>query len=672
MTDAAIVQRVRELREYLNRQAYLYYVLDKPEISDFEYDTLYRELEELEAAAPELITEDSPTQRVGDMAASAFKKVTHEVPLQSLNDYFSYDELRQFDNRIASSLKNAGESADYEYVVERKIDGLSVAVTYIDGKYTLGATRGNGLIGEDVTFNIRTIKSLPLTIPYTQGKVIVRGEVLMQRKDFIKLNALQQSLEQEEFANPRNAAAGSLRQLDPKICAERKLDIFIFNLQSAEGIAFETHSETLEFLHQQGFKVSPEYRVCQDIEEAVQEIEHIGNTRGELGYDIDGAVIKVNSLYQRNVLGSTTKAPRWAAAYKYPAEKKYTRLQDIQVNVGRTGVLTPLAVLEPVRLAGSTVSKATLHNMDMILSKDIRIGDLVLVQKAGDIIPEVLSVDTEKRDGTEREFLMPEICPVCGADVTREDGEAAYKCTGIECPARLFRSIVHFASRDAMNIDGLGPAVVEVLLEKELIASIADLYYLRDHRDRIVEIDRMGQKSTDNLLASIDKSRNNSIDKLIFGLGIPHIGAKGAKLLAARFGSIEAIMQAEQEEIEGIADFGGIMARSVYEFFRQEQSRHTMEKLRQAGVRMENEQNENNAIDQRFAGMTFVLTGTLPTYKRSDAAAIIERFGGNVSSSVSKKTSYVLAGEEAGSKLEKALKLGVPVIDEETFHRMIL
>ena len=667
MNEQATFQRLEELKQYLNEQAYKYYVLDKPEISDFEYDKLYRELEDLEAQYPQWITPDSPTQRVGDTVASAFEKVTHEVSLQSLNDYFSYDELRGFDEKIKAALD--GES--YEYVVEQKIDGLSVAITYENGYYSMGLTRGDGLVGEDVSMNIKTISSVPLKIPYDQGKVIVRGEVYMPEKAFLQVNEMQQTLGQEEFANPRNAAAGSLRQLDPKICAQRNLDIFIFNLQLAEGVEFESHSETLEFLREQGFKISPNYKVCHNIEEAIDAVQAIGDARGTLAHGIDGAVLKINSLAQREVLGSTVKAPRWAAAYKYPAEKKYTRLNEIQVQVGRTGVLTPLAILEPVKLAGSTVSKATLHNMDMILSKGVKIGDMVLVQKAGDIIPEILSVDEEQRDGTEVEFVMPATCPACGATVVREEGEAAYRCTGIECPAQLMRGIVHFASRDAMNIDSLGPAVIEALLQQGLIAGIADLYYLEDYRQELTMMERMGEKSVDRLLKSIEKTKSNSIDKLLFGLGIRHIGAKAAKGLAAKFRSVDCIKNATAEEILEIPDFGEIMAKSVVEFFQQEQTLHTIEMLRMAGVSMEDpEPEERSAEELCFAGMTFVLTGTLPTYKRNEAAAIIEARGGAVSSSVSKKTTYVLAGEEAGSKLDKALVLGVPVIDEATFDQM--
>lgn len=667
MNEQAAFQRLEELKQYLNEQAYKYYVLDKPEISDFEYDKLYRELEVLEEQYPQWITPDSPTQRVGDTVASAFEKVTHEVPLQSLNDYFSYDELRGFDEKIKATLDNDA----YEYVVEQKIDGLSVAITYENGYYSMGLTRGDGLIGEDVTMNIKTIASVPLKIPYTKGKVIVRGEVYMPEKAFVKVNEMQQTLGQDEFANPRNAAAGSLRQLDPKICAQRGLDIFIFNLQLAEGVEFQSHSETLEFLREQGFKISPDYKVCKNIEEAIEAVQAIGDARGTLAHGIDGAVLKINSLAQREQLGSTIKAPRWAAAYKYPAEKKYTKLKEIQVQVGRTGVLTPLAILEPVKLAGSTVSKATLHNMDMILSKGIKIGDKVLVQKAGDIIPEILSVDEEQRDGTEVDFVMPQTCPACGANVVREEGEAAYRCTGIECPAQLMRGIVHFASRDAMNIDSLGPAVIEALLQQGLIASIADLYYLEDYRQELTMMERMGTKSVDRLLKSIDKTKSNSIDKLLFGLGIRHIGAKAAKGLAAKFRSIDRIREATMEEILEIPDFGEVMAQSVVEFFKQEQTLHTIEMLRMAGVSMEDpEPAEKSAEELCFAGMTFVLTGTLPTYKRNEAAAIIEERGGSVSSSVSKKTTYVLAGEEAGSKLDKALALGVPVIDEETFDKM--
>ena len=679
--DEKILTRYSGLKNYLNDQAYKYYVLDKPEISDFEYDKLYRELEDIEAQYPVIIEQDSPTQRVGDTISEAFVKIEHEVPLQSLNDYFSYDELRSFDSKVAAVLneesaeqipeQDLGQSAWYEYVVEKKIDGLSVAAVYENGMFKTGITRGDGIIGEDVTINVKTIKSLPMKIPYKDGKVIVRGEVFIQRKEFERMNEIQQSLGKDEFANPRNAAAGSLRQLDPKICAERNLDMFIFNLQLAENIEFTTHSETLEFLKNQGFKISPEYKKCKNIEQAIKEIENISNKRDYLNYDIDGAVIKIDDLKQRGILGSTSKAPKWAAAYKYPAEKKYTILKEIKVNVGRTGTLTPLAILEPVRLAGSTVSKATLHNMDMIYSKGIKIGDHVLVQKAGDIIPEILSVDITKRTGCEKDFKMPPQCPVCGADVVREEGEAAYKCTGIECPARLFRSIVHFASRDAMNIDNLGPAVIESLLGAGLIKNIADLYCLKDHEQELIALERMGEKSANNLFSSIEKSKENSIDRLIFGLGIPHIGAKAAKLLSGKFKNIESVMAAASEEIETIPEFGAIMSQSVNKFFKQEQSLHTIEKLRLAGVNMKSEDDDGKGTDRRFEGITFVLTGTLPTYKRNDAVAIIESLGGRVSSSVSKNTGFVLAGQDAGSKLTKAVSLGIKVIEEEEFIKMI-
>ncbi len=660
-----IETRINELREILNYHAHKYYVEDNPEISDFEYDMLYRELEDLEKERPDLVTADSPTQRVGGKPLEGFEKVQHAVQMQSLQDVFNEAELLAFDQRVRDAVGDK-----LEYVVEKKIDGLSVALVYENGRFVRGATRGDGLVGEDVTLNLKTIKSIPMVLKENIPLIEVRGEVFISRKDFMKMNEEQEALGEAMFANPRNAAAGSLRQLDPKITSGRKLDIFVFNIQRIEGKVLQSHSETLEYLKLLGFKVSPGYRVFDSIGQVMDEINSIADQRGELPFEIDGAVVKVNSLRQREILGNTTKTPRWAAAYKYPAEKKQTVIKDIWVNVGRTGVLTPNAVLEPVRLAGTTVSKATLHNMDYIRDKDIRIGDTVVVQKAGDIIPEVLEVVFEKRTGVEKEFVMPEDCPECGSKVIREEGEAAYRCTGIECPAQLFRSIVHFASRDAMNIDGLGPAIIETLLEKGFIKEISDLYYLYLRQEELVKIDRMGKKSTENLLNSIEKSKGNNIDRLIFGFGIRHIGLRAAQLLSENFESVDALMEVCPEEVVNIPEFGEIMAKSVVAFFRHEQTRDTVEKLRKAGVNLKSS-GKKQLKDSRFEGLTFVLTGTLPTYGRNEAGSIIQSFGGKTSGSVSKKTDYVLAGEDAGSKLEKAVQLGVKVISEEEFVEMI-
>jgi len=660
-----IEKRIKELRKNINYHNYRYYVEDKPEIDDFEYDAMYRELEGLESKRPDLVTPDSPTQRVGGKPLEGFAKVVHAVQMQSLNDVFSEEELLAFDQRVRETV---GENV--EYVVEKKIDGLSVSLEYENGIFVRGSTRGDGLVGEDITQNLKTIRSVPLALREKIPLIEVRGEVFMPKRDFLKLNEEQEAMEQPLFANPRNAAAGSLRQLDPKITAGRKLDIYVFNIQRIEGREFATHSETLDYMGRLGFKSSPGYRLCRSMREVMDEIARIGEERGDLPFEIDGAVVKVNSLAQREMLGSTAKTPRWAAAYKYPAEKKQTVIRDIWPNVGRTGVLTPNAVLEPVRLAGTTVSRATLHNMDYIKEKDIRIGDTVWVQKAGDIIPEVVEVVLDRRTGGEKEFSMPGECPRCGAQVVREPGESAYRCTGIECPAQLFRSIVHFASRDAMNIEGLGPAIIEALLDKGFIRGIADLYYLRLRREELIEMERMGKKSVDNLLSSIERSKENNMDRLIYGFGIRHIGLRAAQLLSERYASVEELLNAEPEDIVRIPEFGEKMAQSVIVFFKQSQTLDTINKLRDAGVNMKSS-GKRELKDARFLGKTFVLTGTLPTYTRDEASRIIEGFGGKTSGSVSKKTDYVLAGEEAGSKLDKANRLGVKVIDEEEFRRMI-
>lgn len=618
-----IGKRINELREIINYHNTRYYVEAKPEISDYEYDALYRELEDLEAARPDLAAPDSPTRRIGDQVLEGFEKVEHIVQMQSLNDVFSREELFAFDQRVRDTVGDA-----LEYVVEKKIDGLSVSLEYRNGRFVRGSTRGDGFVGEDVTQNLRTVKSIPLILKETIPFIEVRGEVFISKRDFEEINEEQEELGQQLFANPRNAAAGSLRQLDPRITAKRKLDIFLFNIQRLEGKTVGSHSESLEYMKQLGLKVSPDYRICRNMSEAMEEVERIGENRGEFPFEIDGAVIKVNSLAQRELLGSTAKTPRWAAAFKYPAEKKQTLIKDIWVNVGRTGVLTPNAVLEPVRLAGTTVSRATLHNMDYINEKQIRIGDTAWVQKAGDIIPEVVEVVFEKRTGGEKEFIMPDTCPVCGSHVVREEGEAAYRCMGIECPAQLTRSIEHFASRDAMNIDGMGPAIVKALLDGGFIKGIADLYYLHLQKDELIRMERMGKKSVENLLASIDRSRQNNIDRLIYGFGIRHIGLRAAQQLAENFENLDALMQAGFEDIMKINEFGGITARSVEVFFRQEQTVDTVEKLRAAGVNLISA-GRKKLTDNRFAGLTFVLTGTLPTYSRAEAGELIESFGGN-------------------------------------------
>lgn len=655
-------QRIEELTKIINEHNYNYYVMDNPTISDFEYDALMRELSELEEKYPEFAKPDSPTKRVGGYALESFEQVRHEVPMESINDVFSFEELREFDERVKGLI--SGEKV--EYVVEYKIDGLSVSLEYRNGLLEIGSTRGNGRIGENVTENIKTVRSVPLSVENAPELLEVRGEVYMPHKSFEAVNAQREIDGEPLFANPRNAAAGSLRQLDPKIAAKRKLDIFVFNVQRISEEKFNNHYDSLMYLKEHGFKVIPDFRKLSEIDGIINEINDISERRGELGFDIDGVVIKVNSFAQREKLGSTAKAPRWAAAYKFPPEKKKTKLTDIVLNVGRTGVLTPNAVLEPVRLAGTTVSKATLHNIDFIRERDIRIGDTVIVQKAGEIIPEVLSVDKSARNGSETEFAMPKLCPVCGAPVVRDDGEAAYRCTGIECPAQLVRNIIHFASKGAMDIEGLGPALVQSLIESGLIKSEADLYYLSE--DDVASLDRMGKKSAENLILAIEKSKENDLSKLITALGIRHVGANSAKLIASRFKSMDALLAASADEIASIDDVGAIMAESIVEFLSQQQTIHTISRLKAAGVNMEC---GTAAAGTKFAGMTFVLTGSLENYTRSEAAVVIESLGGKVSSSVSKKTSIVVAGDEAGSKLDKAEKLGVKIIGEEEFSALI-
>ncbi len=660
-------ERVKELRRLVAYHSHKYHVEDSPEIADYEYDRIYHELLDLEEANPHLRTPESPTQRVGEQAESTFEKVVHVIKMESLSDVFDLKALYDFDKRVRDAV-----GPKLEYVVEKKIDGLSVALEYANGQFVRGSTRGDGLVGEDVTHNLRTIRSLPLTLRPVDGQIPsfleVRGEVFMSRRDFLELNERQEALEQKIFANPRNAAAGSLRQLDVSVTAGRKLDLFVFNVQQAEGMSFESHSQSLEKLKALGFKISPEYKVCTSVDQVVAEIEDLGEKRGSLPYETDGAVVKVNSLHFRRIMGSTSKAPRWAVAYKYPPEIKKTKLLDIIIQVGRTGALTPNAVLEPVRLAGTTVSRATLHNEDFIQERDIRIGDTVWVRKAGEIIPEVLEVDSSLRPEDAVPYIMPKSCPVCGAPAVREEQEAVIRCTGIECPARLFRSLVHFASRDAMNLEGLGPAMVEMLLEKGFIKGIADLYTLESHRSELITLERMGEKSVDNLLASIENSKKNDMSRLLFGLGIRHIGLRSAKLVAGYFKTLDKLLAASEEELTRIPEVGEKMAASLSEFLMQEQTRHTLALLEAAGINMTS--SEGGHEGGQFKGITFVLTGTLPSLSRTDATQLIEERGGKVSGSVSKKTGMVLAGEDAGSKLVKAQELGIKIIDEQEFRQM--
>ena len=656
------VKRVEELTELLNYHNHKYYVDDSPEISDFEFDALLRELEELEEKNPELKKPNSPTMRVGGEAVTAFEEVIHAVPMQSLQKAFSKDEILDFDKRVRDVIVNP------EYVVEHKIDGLSVSLEYVDGEFMRGSTRGDGTVGEDVTENIKTIRSVPMKLKDKIPFLEVRGEVFLSRDNFNKINEALEVAEQPLFANPRNAAAGSLRQLDPKIAASRNLDIFVFNIQRIEGMAINSHTEGLQFLKEQGFKTILNDKSYTDIEDAYNEIINIGNERDKLYFDIDGAVVKVNDFSARAELGVTSKFPKWAIAYKYPAEKQTTVIRDIKIQIGRTGVLTPLAILDTVRIAGSNVSKATLHNLDYITEKDIRIGDTVVIEKAGDIIPAVVEVVTEKRTGNEKEFSMPELCPECGAAVVREDGEAAYRCTGVNCPAQRLRNIIHFVSRSAMDIDGLGPSIIEQMLERNLISTAADLYYLK--AEDIADMDKMGEKSAQNLLSALEKSKTNPLYRLINAFGIRHIGEKAAKLIAAECKTLDNVMNATEEQLAEIDDIGGIMARSAVEYFNEPQTIEFIEKLTAAGVNCVDD-SDANLIDNRFEKKVFVLTGTLEKYKRSEAGEIIEKFGGKTSSSVSKKTDYVLTGAEAGSKLEKAVKLGITVISEDEFEEMI-
>lgn len=650
------------LKKDISYHSHKYYVLDNPEITDEEYDRMMRRLLEIEQQNPSWVTPDSPSQKIGGTVLTGFKQVEHTVKMQSLQDAFSYEELVDFDLRVRSAL---GKSTPY--CVEHKIDGLSVSLEYRDSVFVRGSTRGDGSVGEDVTENLKTVMSIPLRLNVDVPYLEVRGEVFISKKTFEKINAEREQNGEAVFANPRNAAAGSLRQLDSSVAAKRGLDIFVFNIQQIEGIEIRSHIEGLRFLRDAGFKVILNDRTFDTIEAAAAQVEAIGAERTSLPFDIDGAVIKVNSLADRELLGSTAKTPRWAIAYKYPAEKKKTKIRSITVQVGRTGVLTPNAEFDTVTLAGTFVSRATLHNMDYIRERDIKIGDTVTVYKAGDIIPEVLSVSFEDRDGTEKDFVMPRECPACGAPVHRDENEAAYRCTGADCPAQLERSITHFVSRDAMDIEGMGPSIVSQLLDKGHIKNCSDLYYLS--KETIASMDKMGEKSADNLLLSIEKSKSNDLSRLIYALGIRHIGLGAAKLICKKLKNIDAFFETDLSELTSIDDIGAVMAESVTEFFAQPHVRDIIERMRAAGVNMQYIEQEKQG--DALAGMTIVLTGTLPTLGRKEAAQLIEQNGGKVSGSVSKKTSMVVAGEEAGSKLDKANALGIPVIDEEELLKMI-
>lgn len=648
-----------QLRRTLNEAGYRYYVLDDPTMSDYEYDHMLRRLEELEAEHPEEIVPDSPTQRVGGQALESFQQVVHAVPLESLQDVFSPEEVEEFCSRMAENLEKTA------YSVEPKVDGLSVALEYRDGVFLQGATRGDGRVGEDVTENIRTIRSIPMTLPEKLPRLIVRGEVFMPKTVFHRLNRQREERGESLFANPRNAAAGSLRQLDPKICAKRSLDIRVFNLQLAEGRTFTSHSETIAYLASQGFPVIPQ-KTLSTAEEINEEIRNLNEEREDLPFDMDGAVVKLDSLSDRSVVGSTAKCPRWAIAYKYPPERKPSRVLRIEVQVGRTGVLTPKVVVEPVRLAGTTVTTASLHNQDYIEEKDIRIGDTVIVQKAGEIIPEVVEVLLSKRPPEAVPYRMPTVCPVCGAPVVRDEDGAFLRCTGAECPAQLHRNLTHFASRDAMDIEGVGPAVMNQLIEREMVRTPADLYFLT--KEQLTSLDRMGEKSAENALRAIDESRGRGLERLLYALGIRQVGQKAGKTLAAYFRTFDAFAAASEEELTAIDDVGAVTAGYIRAWLESPQSQHLIGRLREAGVSMEAV--EAPAGDQ-FKGMTFVLTGALTRFTREEATALIEARGGKASGSVSKKTTYVVAGENAGSKLRKAGELGIPVLTEEEFAAML-
>ena len=655
-----VQKEMQQLTEQLLYHARRYYNEDAPEISDFEYDKLQVRLRQLETEYPQYARPDSPTQRVIGAVLEGFEEVRHPYPMESLQDVFSFEEIREFDSRMKARFDNV------EYTVELKIDGLSVCLEYENGGFALGATRGDGNVGEDVTENIKTIFDVPMTVETDYPHLWIRGEVYMPNKVFDRLNAQREAAGEQLFANPRNAAAGSLRQLDSSICAQRKLSMFCFNVQNARELGFSTHSESLEYLKQIGCKVVEPYAVTGDVEEVINFIREMGDKRDTLPCGIDGIVIKVNDLSQREVLGSTSKVPRWAIAYKFPPEEKPARLLDIVIQVGRTGVLTPNASFEPVRLAGTSVSRATLHNLDFIRQRDIRVGDTVIVRKAGDIIPEVLGVDHSRRPADAVPFEMPKNCPVCGAAVVQEEGEAAFRCTGAECPAQLLRSITHFASRDAMDIEGLGPALVQSLVEEKLVASPADLYTLR--LPDVAMLERMGERSAQNLLSAIEKSKQNPLSRLLFAFGIRQVGQKAAQTLAKEYGSLEALLAADKERLTQTFDVGEITAENLYQWLHSDQSQHLIDRLKAAGVNMTQ---PDEQVSRKLEGKTFVLTGTLSRYTRNEASDLIVRNGGKVSGSVSKKTSFVLTGEDAGSKLTKAESLGIPILDEDAFEAIL-
>lgn len=659
----SVKDEINKLIETINYHNERYYNQDSPEISDYEYDKLMKELISLEEEHPELKRIDSPTNRVGGKPLDKFNQIVHKTPMLSLSNAFSEQDLRDFDKRVQEYV---GENV--EYVVEFKIDGLSVGLTYNNGEFEKGATRGDGVVGEDISQNLMTVKSIPLKIN-DKKELIVRGEVYISKDNFRKVNEQQEEQEQPLFANPRNLAAGSLRQLDPKLTAKRPLDIFVFNMENIEEYDLESHSESLEYLEKLGFSVSQSYKVCKSIDDVIEHIEYWTDNRGNLDYEIDGMVIKVNNIKQRDEMGYTAKSPRWAIAYKFPAEKKKTKIVDIIVEVGRTGTITPSAILEPVRLAGTTVSRATLHNEDYIREKDIKINDTVLVQKAGDIIPQVLEVIKEERTGDEIDFKMPEKCPVCSEPTIRLEGEAAVKCINMSCPAQIRRGIIHFVSRDAMNIDGLGESIITLLLNEKIIQDVSDLYYIK--KEDVVDLERMGEKSADNLINSIEKSKENDLWRLINGLGIKFIGVKAAKILAYNFKDLDEVISATSEQLEELEEFGSIMANSVVEFFKEDKNMNVINKLKNVGVNTKSLDNTGEKVEKIFEGMKIVLTGTLPTLKRNDAKDMIEKRGGKATSSVSKSTTFVLAGEEAGSKLTKANDLGIKVIDEERFLELL-
>lgn len=655
--------QIDNLIDKINYHSDKYYNQDTPEISDFEYDMLMKELIKLEAENPEFKRVDSPSNRVGGVALDKFNQVTHKNPMLSLSNAYSAEDLRDFDRRVREMT-----DGDVEYVVEFKIDGLSVGITYENGEFKSAATRGNGVIGEDISKNAMTIKSVPLKID-DKREIIVRGEVYISKENFEKVNEYQEEHDLQVFANPRNLAAGSLRQLDSKLTAKRPLDIFVFNLENINELdGIDTHSDSLEYLKKLGFSVSENYKICKSIDEVIEFIEYWTENRGSLKFDIDGMVVKVNNIEQRNEMGFTAKSPRWAIAYKFPAERKKSKILDIEVEVGRTGTITPTAILEPVRLAGTSVSRATLHNEDFIREKDIKLFDHVIVQKAGDIIPQIVEVVKGDRTGDEKDFVMPSVCPECGEPTVRLEGEAAVKCINISCPAQIRRGMIHFVSREAMDIDGMGESIITLFLKEGLIKDVSDIYYLK--KEQIVPLERMGEKSADNLIKAIEKSKSNDLWRLINGLGIRFVGVKGAKILASNFSSLDEIMNADVERLQQLEEFGSIMSESVVKFFREEQNLAVIQKLKDAGVNTEAGEDKSEGIPQLFEGMKIVLTGTLPTLKRNQAKEIIELRGGKATSSVSKSTTFVLAGEEAGSKLTKANDLGIKVIDEDMFLKL--